>query len=341
MPVNATEIQKGTYVVADYENKPSLIRVLSFKNDVIRGKWEIRDQEIDVEVGLDQVKAVLGPDPEIGNVYGCKTERLIHVHDKVGPFDVVEWYFNAQEDTIEQVHKNLLSGARKLKHHGLHHILRSCKVKVVLLTAKKKVTGRVAIGSYQCKAASVDNPDIITVKYHPDVLSEGPRLLCHEAGHGIWVRLMSPRLRARWVRMFLTRGEVEHTTAEDVAAALKLAVAEKSLLLSDQELQPALDLIVSQACSAASIRRSDLSLLLQEDIQAAKALLSPWREYPAYISADVQTLVTDYAATNPEEYFCESLANHCCGIATPEYLIELLEETLAATAGRKVHLFDD
>jgi hypothetical protein len=335
-----SDIKKNDYVVASVDGKPGLIRVLSLNDDTIKGKHEVRDQEYDVEIPLDLVKANLGPKPEIGSVYGCKTERLLDVFNDVGPFGLVEWYFEANEEEQKQVHDNLVHGAKLLKRHGLHHILRVCKARVVLNTAKK-LTGKAVIGTYACKGASEENPDILTVKHHADSVKLGPRLVCHEAGHGIWHRLMPAKMRAEWISMFVTRTSVEHIDAGAVGAALKLAVSERTLVLSDEDLQPTLDLIVSRVCEASSLRWIDIETLLNHNVAAAKTVLQHWRYHSVAYSEETNTLVTDYAGTNPEEFWCEALANHCTGVATPDYLDELLTRTLAYLNGKRVSLGED
>lgn len=332
------EIKKGDYVVAKHQGKHKLVRVLSNRDDMIRGKHEFKDQEIDLEFETGIVKANLGPDPQIGSVYGCKTERLIDV-TATKPIPVVEWYFNAQDESKEQVHDGILGGAKLLKKHGLHAILKVVKAKITFNTATK-LKGKTLLGTYSAKGASDENPDVLMIKYHPDAVPFMPYLICHEAGHGIWYRLMPQQIKARWIVQFWERSVVTEIDADTVAEAIKMCVREKSVWLSDQDLQSALDSALANISAATGVRWQDLQLLLDTNVPAAKAILGPWRQYPS-ADGERDMLVTDYSKTNVEEFWCESLAAYCTGTSLPEYLHELMEDTLNAVRGKDVYVAEE
>lgn len=329
------EIKKNDYVVAEDHGRSKLIRVLSNRDGVIKGKWEIKDQESDIEVDLDKVKANLGPDPQIGSVYGVKTERLLDVTD-TKPIKIVEWYFNATDEAKQHVHEGILAGAKLLRKHQLHLLLKVVKARVTFNTAKK-LAGKTVIGTYQCKGGTDDNPDVLTIKYHPEVVKIMPYLICHEAGHGIWARLMSPEYKAQWMVEFWKRSEVTEIEVEIVDEAIKMAVKERSIWLEDGDYQEALDSALSNIDTATGLRARDIHLLLQTDLPAAKAILKPWRTYPTF-SGEREMLVTDYSKTNVEEFWCETLACYCSGQSVPDYIKELLEDTLAHVQNRDVYI---
>lgn len=328
------EIQKNDYVVAEDHGKSKLVRVLSINETTIKGKWEHKDQETDIEVAVENVKANLGPNPQIGSVYGVKTDRLLDV-TATKPVTVVEWYFNATDEAKEAVHEGILAGAKLLRKHQLHPILKVVKGRVVFNTAKKFSGGKTIIGTYQCKGGTEENPDILTLRYHPIIVKELPRLMCHEAGHGIWARLISAELKTRWVVEFWNRSKVTEVEGEHVTAAIKMAVKERSVWLEDTDFQWALDTALANVEATTGLRARDVHLLLQNDSAAARAVLGPWRDRSDF-AGERDTMVTDYANTNVEEFWCEALANFCIGMSVPDYLKELLEDTVAHVAGRNV-----
>ena len=338
MSSEIAEIKKDDYVVAEDSGKPKLVRVISNRNGAIKGKHEFKDQEVDIEVDVSDVKANLGPNPQIGSVYGVKTERLLDVTE-TKPISVIEWYFNSTDEAKQHVHDGILAGAKLLKKHDLHRLLKIVKGKVTFNTAKR-LQGKTVIGTYQCRGGTQDNPDVLTVKYHPDIVKTIPYLICHEAGHGIWARLMPTHIKVRWMREFWQRSEIKEIEADTVAEAIKLAVKERSIWVTDADLQYPLDIALANVEAATGLRKQDIYLLLQHDLPLAKAVLGPWRTYPSF-DAERDVLVTDYANTNVEEFWCESLASYCTGLSLPEYLHELMDDTLAAVAGKDVYIAEE
>lgn len=333
-----TEIKVKDYVVANLQDKKALIRVVSLNGDTIKGVHEFKDEEHNVEVERSDITANLGRVPLIGKVYGCNTERLIEVTD-TKPIKVVEWYFNADEEVHDVVHEGIVAGAKLLRKHGLHHIFKVIKTKVVLNTAKT-LTEKAVIGTYACKGASDENPDVMTLKFHPEMVAQIPRLICHEIGHGIWYRLMSPALQSQWIKAFFHQSEVEHFDEDVTRAALKAAVAQRSVILEDPEQQAALQSVLDHVKAATGLRLKDVWHLLQHDLTTAKAVLGPWMSYGHYSGA-WETHVTDYGNTNVEEMWCEALANFCTGVILPDYLQELFDETIEAVTGREVYIQEE
>lgn len=338
MTSEIAEIKKGDYIVAEHQGRTKLIRCLSNREGMIKGKHEYKDQETDIEVEVSRVKANLGQDPQIGSVYGVKTERLIDV-TQTKPIAQVEWYFNSTEETKQEVHDGILAGAKLLKKHNLHPILKVVKGKVTFNTAKK-LAGKTLLGTYSAKGATDENPDVLMIKYHPDAVKFMPYLICHEAGHGIWFRLMNSGLKARWIVEFWKRSVVTQIDADTVAEAVKMCVREKSVWLSDTDLQPALDSALANIAAATGVRYMDVQMLLETNVAAAKAVLGPWRDYPS-ADGERDMLVTDYSKTNVEEFWCECLANFCNGVSLPEYIQELFDETVQSVAGKNVYNGED
>lgn len=331
-------VKIGDYVVADLNNKPSLVRILGINGDDMRGKHEYKDQEDDVEINMLDVKANLGTDPQIGRVYSCNTERLIGITD-TKPIQQVDWYFTASDEIVESIHSGIMSGAKLLRKHDIHRILKIVKARVVLNTAKK-LSAKSIIGSYQCKGGNDENPDIITLKYHKDMLEHLPRLLVHEAGHGIWSHLISNKLKAQWIYTFFKQAEIVKTDAETTDLAIRTAVKERSIILVEPELQAALTAVMARVEQTSGLRAKDIFMLLQTNTTYAKAVLGPWRDYPV-AEGTWETHVTEYADTNVEELWCESLANFCTGLGLPEYLKELFAETLEYCKGRDVFMYSE
>ena len=330
-------IKKGDYVVARHENKTILVRVLSIGGGTIRGKWEYKDQETDVEVDEEAVRANLGPDPQIGKVYGCNTERLLDVTSE-GPFKHVEWYFQAAEDVRSGIMKGLMEGAKLLRKHDLHRILKVVRTRI-LFNPQATVTAKSILGTYRCRGGSEDLPDELTVRYHADAEGQWPYLLCHEAAHGIWFRLVPADLKVQWIKAFAGRTKLEFSD-DACEEALKEACRTQSLKLDTPEAQDALDFALGFVEGTTGLRRRDIALLLDQDRSAARAILSNWRHL-RYYESERDTLVTDYANTNVDEFFAESLAAHLTGRSIPDYLKELLAETLEAVEGRDVLVITD
>lgn len=272
----ATDIKPKDYIVANYDDKPRLIRVLRVTDDTVHGKWEYKDQETAVEVSFKSIRANLGPHPHIGKVYGASTERLIDV-DELEPFVHVEWFFEAQNEEKEAVFSGVQKGLNLLKKHDLLNVIRVCKLRVVLNTAKT-ITGKTMIGTYRSRDATNDNPDEITIRFHDKVIKQIPYLIAHEAAHAVWHRLLAPALRAEWISSFHSRATITWYDEEQIHETITAMVRQQNAFPMDEEyMAGASEWILSYIKQATGIRPKDIQFLLTHDIKRAKAILGPWR----------------------------------------------------------------
>ncbi len=327
------EIRPKDYVVGTLEGKPSLIRVLRTSEDVIFGVHEYKDEESKVQVRLEDVRANLGRRPHIGTVYGAKTERLIDVDD-FDPFFQLEWYFDANQKEKKAVLEGLATGVKNVNNMGLGKVMEVCKVKVVLNTAKN-LTSKTTIGTYRRMLGTRESPDEITVRYHADSVAVTPYLLAHEVGHGVWRRLLSVDTQVAWIKAFAERSEVEWFDSEQVGEVIRAMVSQETTRpqVEDEHAPYIIDWVLSTLRSLTNLRPIDVHTLLRHDKAAAKRLLGDWRSW-SVPTAELDTAVTEYANTNPEECFCECLALRSVGKGLPDYIKDLWNETHDSIRGR-------
>lgn len=327
------QIKTGDYLVALYDNKPILVRVTQWTEHEVTGKHEYKDTESDVTVSMSDVQANLGEHPHVGKVYGCNTERLIDVTE-TAPIRVLDWYFEADDEVKEAVHAKLIEGATLLRNHNIHSILQAVKAKVVLNTSAK-LTPKSVLGSYMVKGGEDENPDVITIKYHAEATDLLPLILCHEAGHGIWHRLLPVELKTQWLRQFSLSATSIIDSEAMVAAATTLLETE-SLKVEDPNVQPYLDQLVKRLEELTHLRKKDIVFLLKNDKPFCKNLLEVVCRIPYYHGA-VETHVTEYANTNVEEFFCECLACFCTDKVLPESVKPLMAATIESLRGKLVN----
>ena len=320
-----TVITKGDFVVVDQGEKCILLRVDTLVGDTLRGFHEVKDNVTAVEVSLADVKANLGSNPKVGKVYGCNTERLVELTE-LESLPVIEWYFPAEDDVKTQIHAGLIEGCRLLRELGVLPVLRNVTLRVVKNTSRK-LTPKTVLGSYKPVKHTQENPDIITVRYHPDSLARLPYLLAHEVGHVIFNRILSSRAQAAWAYRFcsLATYEQDNSISNEV---IKAFLDTGKLAFDGDKEQAAWANIVSTIHKHTGLRNSDLLLLWQHEKHSLVELLKNYADTPA-VACVLETNVTDYANTNPEEYFCETFAVHALGMELPNSVDPLFERTLA------------
>jgi hypothetical protein len=171
--------------------------------------------------------------------------------------------------------------------------------------------------------------DILIIK--PDLTMDGLEyLIHHEYAHGIWYRMMTPKMRLSWVRLYhkyITLQEIKEKELQDILADLEASGSVGGFLREAEENTKAqVKEVLKHILNVHGLNKSHLEMMLEND----ESISEYW---PSSIEmSEKETCITEYARKSPEEFFAEAIAHKFTGRMLPKRVEELYEKTMSRLA---------
>ena len=321
---------KGVYVITATEDskKPIMVKVTGYNKENYVGVATHKDPEKDYTTAFKEkdVKAELSNNPTVGTVYGVKTEHLVDVTETKYPDLPLYWFFKAQDETIDKMSLDVSKAIRNLKRKNVGGILRYVGIHVVRNPAVN-VSYRSAIGTYSVRNTDSSRPDVITLRFHPDTQLPMMHLLAHECGHGIWHRVLSNKIRVKWIEAYAALSKEFETFEQDEIESVCDDIIQNQDIQHDN--QAVADAILSEVFSVYRLRAKDVQYLLENNsLKVNNYMRTVLPNIVRNLIDERNTFISDYADTNCEEFFCEAFAHYCTDLNPPKYLESLLTKTI-------------
>ncbi len=290
-------------------------------------RWKDPDA---VTFHADDVVAVLGPKPASGSAYGVKIEPYWKTVDG-GGWGQVKLFGRFNKETWLAVKKGLQAAYSTLEKEKLLGFIEAGSLSVEVRPSSGK-----NLGMYYFKQKGEHASDRLLFRIqetqHADLYRE---VILHEAGHGVFYRLLSARQRAAWTRMHTKFASfAEHTAADIARMQRKFVKAATTVRAFQQELEDEdsmlFDACLAQICSNFRVKVAELDELIKED--QVETLSSMWpREALEY--TDFETAVNEYASTNPRELYAETFRLIHTKTKLPKAIEALMRSQLSSARG--------
>lgn len=313
------QISKNDYLVLKTSaNKPILVRCLAEgktykgidEKDYVDGKTTTT-----LEFSRKDVIVNLGPNPTYGSVYGINVEPL-KKRIPSGNWNEIRFFRNFDDSQCKVFMKHLNTFRKKLQAKGYWGVPTEVEVR----PPKGKYAG---MYKHNGKAEF----DKLIVRPDED-FTEIEYILAHEYAHGIMFRLMLPKMRSRWIRLYheyLVLTKVKNSDLIAIREDIEQQGSFRSFLsqCSDE------DKLIVKAClknvqQIHGLAKDNLDFLLS----VGETLTDCWPATSIELS-EKEVAITDYAMKSYEEFFAEAFSHHFVGKKLPKKVEALLVSTLS------------
>ena len=313
-------IQQGDFIVLKIGNRPQLACCTHAEEKEFKGRLErTRDQDDKdsaVEFRASDVVANLGKRPRYGTVHGIKVEPLVtRLPSQSKMWQDIRVYQFLDKQQLKVLADEIASATAELRKFGLG-ILR-CELEI-----RQKSGTMAGYYKYRPKAET----DILCCK--PEENLEGfLYIMGHEAGHGMWNRMLTPRIRLKWIHLYHEYITTQEVADAEMQAVLAEIVAASSIRDYLKEADDDSLLIVKDALRhiqrVHGLGRHHLELALNNNDD-----ITPYWPTALELSSKEEA-ITKYGSKNPEEFMAEAFGFHVCGRKIPRKIEGLLDQTLS------------
>ena len=315
------KLVQGSYCILKLsDNKPQLARCTYAENGKFKAvleKEKDKDEKSPPVINFEKedIMAVLGKRPKVGSVYGLKIEPLVRrEHFQFwGDSRIYNWF----DDDQFKLLKTALSDAYKtLKKLGVAGYF---KVELEVRQPQGKYAG-------MYKFRPKGDTDILIVK--PDLTMDGLEyLLHHEYAHGIWYRMMTPKMRLSWVKLYHKYIKLQQIKEDELKHILEEIESNGSIRgymrEAEDETKAQIKEVLKHIKNIHSFDTSHLEMMLEND----ESISEYW---PSAIEmSEKETCITEYARKSPEEFFAEAIAHKFTNRLLPKRVEELYAKTMA------------
>lgn len=243
----------------------------------------------------------LGDNPPVGSVYGTWVEPVVKRRIAKGWGDVY-WHTQSKDVVVERIHKALRVALKRLAERGLD----SWKTGDFVTEIRNPKGNNLGLYHYKSNAA-----DRMVLR---DVAGQGLReftkVIAHEAGHGIWFRVLSPEERAEFITLYdeyVAVKTVSQSEVKDIVKSIKQLEGVRAHL---KEAEP-------DEQAATNIYLGWLNKVHKISPRSVQDLVSAGKKLPVPDThlhrSEVSTPITLYSKSSPDEMFCEALGSDVVG----------------------------
>lgn len=315
------KLQQGAYIILKLNtDKPQLARCTRAEGDDLKAVLE-KEKDKDeksppvIKFQKTDLMAVLGKRPKVGSVYGLKIEPLVRreAYRGWGDARLYNWFDDHQ---LELLKDGLEDAFKKLK---ALRVTGQFKVELEIRQPQGKFAG---MYKFRPKAET----DILIVK--PETNMENlDYYVFHEYAHGIWYRMMTPKMRLRWIRLFTDYTTLLEMQEKELASLMEDIEAEGSIRAyqkgAEEETKLQIKEILKHIMQIHGIGVSHLDMMLEND----ESIIDYW---PTNLEiSEKEEPITDYAKKSPEEFFAEAVSFKFLGRRIPKKIEELYEKTMS------------
>ena len=315
------KLVQGSYVILKLaNNKPELIRCTVADGNSFKGMIE-KEKEVDgksatvLEFEKNDVMAVLGKKPKVGKVYGLNIEPLVRrEHYRFwGDARIYNWFDDEQLKLLKEGLEEAYYVLKKNRVAG------PFKVELEVRQPQGKMAG---MYKHRPKAET----DILIIK--PEKAMEDLRyIIFHEYAHGIWYRMMTPKMRLQWVKMYhkyITLQEIKEKELKQILGEVESLGSVRAFMREcDEDTKVQMKEILKHILNIHSLSVNHLEMLLDD----GESISDYW---PSSIEmSEKEIAITDYARKSPEEFFAEAIAHKFSGRKIPKAVEELYTKTMS------------
>lgn len=315
------KLTQGSYVILKLaNNKPELIRCTVADGNTYKGMIE-KEKEVDgksasvLNFEKSDVMAVLGKKPKVGKVYGLNIEPLVRrEHFRFwGDARIYNWFDDEQLSLLKDCFEEAYQVLKK------HRVAGPFKVEVEVRQPQGKYAG---MYKHRPKAET----DIFIIKPEKS-MEDVPYIIYHEYAHGIWYRMMTPKMRLQWVKLYhkyITLQEIKEKELKSILGEVESLGSVRAFMREcDEETKVQLKEILKHILNIHSLSVSHLEMLLED----GESLAEYW---PSNIEmSEKEVAITEYARKSPEEFFAEAIAHKFSDRKIPKAVEELYTKTMS------------
>lgn len=291
---------------------------------VVSNEKQDSDEAETFEVELADVLANLGEYPQDGSVHGVKIEPWHETirHKFWGDIHIYR-EMKAKEKDHLVAHLDRCSAGLKNKHLD------------GFLPIRMEIRPRK--GSYAGHYKS--SKDIDEIVLHPkDMVEDTGYVIFHESGHGVWFRQLSTESKARWVKLYhqcVKLIKANPDTANKLVidfCSSRVSIKDFKANLRDTD-SSLFDEMLGWARKVHRLRKEDFDTMISagwgEELQAY---------FPTgdIMISEIESVITDYAMKNPDEFFAEAFAFYLQDRPLPVSVKKLMRSTIAELGGGTV-----
>lgn len=326
-------IEVGDFVIARVgERKKALVRALertSSKEDFplkacLANEYSFTKEKEKVEIEREDVLCNLGDDIEEGaSAFGVKIQpfrETINVKGW-GPIQIFRSLSPKEKDSLV---RSLKITGIKLKNRRLNGFMPLTQFNIFPKSGKYA-------GMYRWHTVNGDTLDLFPEEFD----KETSGYIYHEAGHGIFWRMLSPKQQLLWYKFF---HKCVRLTKADVSTIVKLGKNFSDFAGTAKDFRAALSdaqAMIFDECLGwlmynHKIDKRTLDLMKEE----GEPIVPYWPKDTLFLS-DVEELISEYATKNHREFFCEAFRFYMTGKKMPVVVRKYLKKTLKR-AGAKL-----
>ena len=325
---------KGDYIIYRESGKKrkrlaEIVSILPEDDGEESIKIIIESTNVDVNVREEEVLINLGPNPKYGSVYGVKVEPLKEIKT-LKYWGEVRIYVELLQKVKLRVRSELIRAYKVLKKQGL--------AKFLPVDIELRHTSGKTIGQFKAMKKGQDIIVLRPVDFCDDPLDH---TIFHEMGHKLWHRGLPVSYKAEWVSLYHEAVSL-NTVDSSILRKIRREFQDSSMSIKEYKnsLEPEYVDIFNEVISWIAAKRHIKKPFLDIWIEAGLDLKRVWPKTKVDIS-QINTKVSDYADTTPEECWCEAFDLVLRGKALPQKFNELALKCIERLAtGRVEHNVD-
>jgi hypothetical protein len=315
-------INEGDYLIVEVDNEKRMVRVQTKDNMVLCDKQSIKRDDYGqaVELEHDSIIANLGDDPKPGRAYGIGCEPVLSRIATKG-FGYIYFLRKLPKREKRLIVKTFNKAFVKFKKLG---ILPYKAFNIYVMPYKKSSMMTGSYLSYRSETKA-DELTLFTESYSS--LRDVRYVVFHELSHAVWFSRLDADIRADWIEAYdanIEKLKFGGNKLKSIRQALK-EVGKISLLrkMLDEDDREVLKEILRFIARVHKLDPTNIDELLS----VGRSIRGIWPDDPVELSKKI-TIISEYANTNPEEYFAEAMGFFLVGEKLPKSIKALVDSTL-------------
>lgn len=323
---SAISFATDDYIIVKHNGKPHLCLAIGPRRALLEKGVESDDTSVTIDVHREDVMANLGKNPVYGKVFGVNVEpydRTVEIKDWP-PLRIYRRGLTKQNrDILKSAMASVFANLSKHKTQGV--------LKRVAYLELRTNAGKWA-GTYKKNRAKDESPvDVISLNCIP--LDDKPYLeyvLTHEVSHGIWFHSVPKDVKGKWLNLYTKRITVNSFDEKRMKSLLKAVIGYDGSVtdyvkeMADEDETIILKEVIAYIKKVHKLDRNDLDLL--HDSGNKDKLENLWPSITDIGTSNNDP--TEYAMTNPKEFFAECLSLYLTGTKLSKDITIACEKTL-------------
>lgn len=309
------------YVQVESQGKKYLIQVTKRSDDMCAGVNQKHYPYVEEEIVFEREDVLAN--------YGRRPDKMGHevfkTASRLHGIGEINFFMKVGSATKDEVKEAIKKGHKTLEKKRLAAFF---PLNFEVRPAKGKT-----LGYYQTNMKS----DVDTMGFRLGDGQDFAYCFYHEAGHGIWDRLVTKRsTKAKWITLYnefidvqsLSTKQIRNMFSDFESMACNMTEYKDSLK-EDQASTLLLKEILSYIKKYHRLSIKELDILADDDKKAIKRL---WPADAISLTTEKDTGISLYSLKSPVELFCEAFAFYMTGKSLPKSVKNLMSKTLEQAA---------